>query len=64
MAHLSANGPGGRVPMVDVGDELSVLVVDGGRQLVQQADGQAELVSPDGDQVRMTKVPVFEISRS
>lgn len=46
--------------MVDVGDELSVLVVDGGGQLVQQPDGKAELIRPDRDQVRVAEVPVQE----
>ena len=54
---LSANGSGRGIPVVHVGDDLPVLVVDDGGEFVQQPDAEAELVRADRNQIRVSEVP-------
>ena len=42
--------------MVEVGDDVTPLAVDPLREFVQEANGDSELVCPDGDQVGISQV--------
>ena len=53
---MSTKGSGRRRSMVEVRDDVTPLAVDPLREFVQEANGDSELVCPDGDQVGISQV--------